>query len=147
MSRLPEDTKTKKFSKTIKEHPLISAAVVFFIMVFTSTVSSFHSNQQLSLSKHEGVITEGDRVIIPEDQIIEGDFIVRNAEVVLMGKIKGNLTLVNSQIVESSNNHNYQVANISHHVEGKVVEIDQYFAWMYHRAENEFKSFLSFVSP
>ncbi|MGP4074028.1 hypothetical protein ACTWQB_16050 [Piscibacillus sp. B03] len=147
LNQLPKDSKVKKVSKTVKEHPLISAAVVFFVMLFTSTMSSFHSNQQLSLSKHEGVITEGDRVIIPEGQVIEGDFIVRNAEVVLEGKIKGNLTLVNSQIIETGAHYDYRVANWTHHVEGKVVEIDQYFAWMYHRAENEFKNFLSFVTP
>ncbi|SEQ34809.1 hypothetical protein [Piscibacillus halophilus] len=147
LNQLPKDSKTKKFSKSVKEHPLISAAVVFFIMLFASTLSSFHSNQQMSLSKHEDVITEGDRVIIPKSAIIEGDFIVRNAEVVLEGKVKGNLTLVNSQIVDSHNHHDMQVASWSHHVDGKVVEIDQYFAWMYHKVEHEFKNFLSFVTP
>ncbi|RPF53492.1 zf-HC2 domain-containing protein [Aquisalibacillus elongatus] len=147
MAQLPKDSRFKRGRKIVKEHPMISAAVAFFIMLFISTLMNYHSNQQMSLSKHEGVVTQGDRVIIPEGEIIEGDFIVRNAEVVLEGQIRGNLTLVNSQVIDHTIHHGDQFNKYNHHVEGKVVEIDQYVHWIYHKAENEIKSFMTFVTP
>ncbi|TFB21482.1 hypothetical protein E3U55_09230 [Filobacillus milosensis] len=147
LNDIPKDNKVKRFSKIVKEHPIIAAAVVFFIMLFTSTLSHYHNNQQLSLSKHEGVITEGNRVIIPEGETIEGDFIVQNAEVILQGRIKGNLTLVNSKLVDNHDHFNNNYSSLSHHVEGKVVEIDRYFGWVYHKIEYEFKNFVTYVMP
>ncbi|GEL77633.1 zf-HC2 domain-containing protein [Tenuibacillus multivorans] len=147
MHQLPQDPKVKKFSKIVREHPFIAAAVVFFIAMFSSTLTQYHTNQQIFVSSEEGVIKEGNRVIIPEGEVIEGDFTVKNAELVLEGKIQGNLTLVNSQVVSMHEHQDNFLNSVSHHVGGTVTEIDQYFVWVYHKIEHEFKNIVTFVSP
>src|SRR5690606_22320909 len=134
MDQLPKDHKIKRFTKIIKEHPIITAAAIFFILLFTTTLSQYYDDNHLYLTQHEGVITEGNVVIIPEGEVIVGDFIVKNASVVIKGRINGDLTLINSQIINEADDQIPLSATYAQsHVDGKIHEINRYAGWLFYK--------------
>lgn len=148
MDQLPKDHKIKRFTKIIKEHPIITAAAIFFILLFTTTLSQYYDDNHLYLTQHEGVITEGNVVIIPEGEVIVGDFIVKNASVVIKGRINGDLTLINSQIINEADDQIPLSATYAQsHVDGKIHEINRYAGWLFYKFKsgfNQIKSLLNF---
>ncbi|PKR77555.1 hypothetical protein CEY16_06340 [Halalkalibacillus sediminis] len=148
MQQLPEQTKVKRYSKSLKEHPFITAAAVFLLMMFATCIVQYQADQQISLSKHENVKIEGDTVIVPEGEVIEGDFVVKNANVVLKGRVNGNLTLVNSTLIDEESHHfEGTFSSVNHHVTGDVIEVNEFFGWVNHRVQSNVKDLITLVTP
>lgn len=145
MSQLPKDSKPRKFTKLIRHHPFITAAAIFLVVLFTSSLTQYHNNDLLYLSQQDGVITDGNVVIIPEGETIEGDFIVRNAEVIINGYIEGNLTLINSQIINEDGIQN-PLTQIYSHVSGEINEIDRYVSWIFFKLQSGYDQIKTLLS-
>ncbi|MGM8216671.1 zf-HC2 domain-containing protein [Bacillaceae bacterium W0354] len=148
MNQLPKDSKAKKYTKLLKEHPFITAAAVFFVLLLTSTLTQYYNDEHLYLTQHEGVITEGNVVIIPEGEVIEGDFLVKNADVIIRGQIKGDLTLINSKIIDENNSqYSFNQTYAHSNVDGEINIIDRYASWVFYKFQSGFdqiKSLLDF---
>ncbi|TSJ64937.1 hypothetical protein FPQ13_08275 [Allobacillus salarius] len=118
IDRLPIESKSTKFVKTIKEHPLITACAVFLVMLMTSAFIEFQSDQDVYVSSYEGIQVEGNRVIVPEGKVIHGDLTIENAIVEIKGHVNGNVTLVNSELAQANNN-----------ISGEIVQVNRFLKW------------------
>lgn len=130
INRLPKESKPKKFAKTIKEHPLITACAVFLVMLMTSAFIEFQSDQNVYVSNYEGIQVEGNRVIVPKGKVIHGDLTIENAIVEIQGHVNGNLTLVNSELAQTNSN-----------ISGEIVQVNRFFKWASMRLSREVTEF------
>jgi anti-sigma factor RsiW len=123
MAQLPDEKKMVRVKRWMRIHPLVTAAALFFILMLGSFVSMWGEDQDLAVSKQPNIRVEGDTVIVPEGEIVEGDLIVRNGDLKIEGEVNGNVTVINGkQYLASAGN-----------VTGEIEEIDQLFEWiLYH---------------
>ncbi|QHS23982.1 anti-sigma factor [Virgibacillus sp. MSP4-1] len=131
MNKLPREKKSVSYRKWLKAHPIFTAAAIFFILMFSSVVSQWSQDGQLTVSKQEGIVIEDDTVIIPEGRTISGDLVVKNGDVQIEGKLQGNLVLINGEL----KNRNALRASAGE-VTGQIEEVNQVFEWIwYHLKE------------
>jgi anti-sigma factor RsiW len=136
MQRLPEEKKMVRVKRWMKVHPLITAAAVFFVLMFGSIFSVWNEDQDLEVSKQPNIRVEGHTVIVPEGEIVEGDLIVRNGDIKIEGEVKGNVTVINgNQYLASAGN-----------VTGEIEEIDQMFEWILYQIKKGVKETTEFFN-
>lgn len=124
MASLPAQQKSRTVLNWLKRHPALTAAAIFFIVMFSSFATMWDTNEQLviSTSEFEKIKVEGNRVIVPAGETINGDLIVENGEIIVEGQLKGNLVVIDGSYTASS-------ANIG----GRVTIINRMFDWIWYK--------------
>ena len=135
MQKLPKQNQRSGAQRWFKQHPLLTAAAIFFVMMSAALFTDFNNDQQFSFTKQPNVIVEGNTVIIPEGEVVRGDIKVRNGDLRVDGELHGNVTVVNGQYMASSGV-----------ITGEVEEIDQIFEWLWYTIKNGFKDAASIFS-
>jgi predicted acyltransferase (DUF342 family) len=79
---------------------------------------------QVDQSKH--------RVIVPENSEIDGDIIVRNADIAVEGKVSGNVIAIDGQIYLASTGY----------ITGEKQEIDQAVEWAWFQMKRAVYQFI-----
>lgn len=128
MSKLPKQKQRSGAQRWFKQHPLLTAAAIFFVMMSAVLFSDFNNEQQFSFTKQPNVVVEGNTVIVPEGEVVTGDITVRNGDLRVDGELHGDVTVVNGQYMASSGV-----------ITGEVEEIDQVFDWLWYTIKNGFK--------
>lgn len=139
MSRLPKEKSHTGVSRWFRQHPVLTAAAMFMLLMSSALFSNYNNDQQFSFTKQENVIVEGETVIIPEGQVVKGDLIVKNGDVRVDGELDGNLTVINGSIIDGSK-YMASTANVT----GKTEEINKAFDWLWYTIKDTANEITSF---
>ncbi|MEX1029962.1 MAG: zf-HC2 domain-containing protein [Paenibacillaceae bacterium] len=123
MSALPKQSRATVFKRWIKRHPAVSVAAVFVMVMMSSFLSLWDNEHDLMVQGNdlENVVIQGDLVIIPEGQTVNGDLLVENGKLQVFGSIQGNLVVVDGSIFTAS------TANIAGQVTSVNETIDHFW--------------------
>ncbi|WP_349409160.1 anti-sigma factor [Pseudalkalibacillus sp. SCS-8] len=135
MDRLPREKSSSKMRRWFKHHPLLTAAVVFLILMSSSIYSEWGSNMSDPISvtasgAHVKIDQESKKVIVPEGETVKGDLVVRNGDVEIAGKVEGNVTVINGKHYLAS----------AGHVAGESEEIHKITEWVWYRLKEGLNS-------
>ncbi|MFC4354818.1 zf-HC2 domain-containing protein [Chryseomicrobium palamuruense] len=146
MASLPKRTVSAGPQSWFRRYPMVTAAAVFLVFMSAMFFGNFSNDQQFAFTKADNVIVEGDTVIIPEGTVIEGNFVVRNGNIRVDGKIGGNLTVINGEILnEDSIEKNPYMASTAV-VTGEIEEIDRVFDWLWFKMKSGYQGFEDWVT-
>jgi anti-sigma factor RsiW len=134
MHALPRPSRRTAFKRWVKLHPAASVAVVFLLVMMSSFLSLWdkESNLVVKGADLEDVIIQGDRVIIPQGSIIDGDITIENGKLQVEGIITGNLTIIDGS---------YYLASTAS-IAGNVTDINQTIDYFWFRVKEFFSGFV-----
>lgn len=129
MKQLPKQNKSVGWKLWMKKHPALVAAAVFMLMFSTTFVSMF-SDDGVSVSGQGNVYIdkETNTVVVPEGSVIEGDLVVKNADVQIEGSVLGNVKVLKGQHYQAS----------AGQVSGEIEEIDKTLEWVWYNIKSFF---------
>jgi len=133
MARLPKPKNRVGMQKWIRRHPFFVAAAVFCLFMSATLLGNFMDDQHFSVTKQPNLVVEGQTVIVPEGEVVKGDIVVKNGDLIVEGEVDGNVTIINGQYMASS-------AVVS----GKIEEIDEAFEWLWYTIKNSVKAAMTF---
>ncbi|MNH35197.1 Anti-sigma-W factor RsiW [compost metagenome] len=90
-------------------------------------------DQHFSVTKQPNLVVDGQTVIVPEGEVVKGDIVVKNGDLIVEGEVDGNVTVINGQYMASS-------AVVS----GRIEEIDEVFEWLWYTIKNSVKTAMTF---
>lgn len=130
MASLPKPKKQKVWLHWVKNHPAVTVAAMFFVVMFISALSFWNQDKDMMVKGPDldKLVIEGDKVIIPEGKTVTGDLIVQHGVAEVRGEVKGNLT-----VIEGSMN----LASTAH-ISGQVTKIDQAMDWLWYKITHLF---------
>ncbi|GAA0381375.1 zf-HC2 domain-containing protein [Bacillus horti] len=139
MQQIPVEKPTGKLLRFVKGHPFLVAAAVFLLLMGGSLSQIWKDGQgQFSVSAPamEQIVVNMDErsVIVPEDVVVNGNLIVRNGNVNVLGEVTGDVIVADGQLYMAS------TANII----GQSEEIDQFFKWSFYHIQRWFKEAVLF---
>ncbi|MYL34953.1 anti-sigma factor [Pontibacillus yanchengensis] len=133
MKNLPSEKKSYSYKRWFKAHPMITAAAIFFILMFGSVFSMWNQDQHLSVSKQKDIIIQDNTVIVPEGKIVEGDLVVKNGNLRIDGKVNGDVVLINGDNLKAS----------AGEVTGELSQVNQVFDWIWYKMKTTVKDVFS----
>jgi len=133
MKSLPKEKKRMKVIRLFKGHPFLVAAAVFFVFMFGGMFSFWNQSNELVVSKTDNLIIQGDTVIVPEGVTIEDDLLIKNGNLVVKGKIDGNVTIFNGKLIEEEPSLDQEglMASVGE-VNGELKTVDRIFEWIWY---------------
>lgn len=136
MQQLPKQKKSVGWSKWAKNNPLIVAAAIFFLFFSISIISTVTTDQDIYVSGQGNVYIDKETkiVVVPEGEVIEGDLIVKNANLQVEGEVLGNVKVLKGQHYQAS-------AGV---VSGEIEEINQTFEWIWYNVKSFFSEVFNF---
>lgn len=129
MSRLPRRKNMVGIQKWFRRHPGFVAAAVFMLLMGATFFTSMSNDEQFSFTKQPNLVVEGETVIVPEGEVVKGDLVVRNGDLIIEGQVEGNVTVINGQYMASTAV-----------VTGQIEEIDQTFELIWYEIKSYFNS-------
>ena len=123
MARLPKEKSQAGIQRWLRSHPLLAAAAMFLLLMSASLFSSYGNDQQFSVTKQPNLIVEGQTVLVPAGEIVEGDIVVKNGTLRIEGEVDGNVTVIRGS--------KYMASTAI--VTGKSEEIDKVFDWLWYK--------------
>lgn len=134
MTNLPKENKGLLIKRWFKNRPFFAAAALFLLLMSGTFFASLNKDEQLSVTKQDSLIIDNNVVIVPEGEIIEGDLVVKNGQLKIEGQIKGNVTIINGEII---NGENY-LASTSQ-VSGEINEVNELFELLWYKIKSSIK--------
>jgi len=131
MKSLPKTRRSVSWTSWVRRHPAASAAAFFLVVMLSSFVAMWNQDRELSLAGPdlEHLIIEGNMVIVPEGQKVNGDLTVANGIVQVLGDVDGNLTVIDGNVMPLAS---------TAHIAGEVKEIDRAIDWMWYKVSSWF---------
>lgn len=123
MKRLPKEKSQAGIQRWFRSHPMLTAAAMFLLLMSASLVSSFGNDQQFSVTKQPNLVVDGEKVIVPKGEVVNGDIIVKNGDLHVEGEVVGNITVINGS--------KYMASTAI--VTGTSEEIDKVFDWLWYK--------------
>ena len=123
MTRLPKEKSQAGAQRWLRKHPLFAAAAMFLILMSATLFSSYDNDQQFSVTKQPNLIVEGQKVLVPAGEVVEGDIVVKNGILQIDGEVDGDVTVIRGS--------KYMASTAI--VTGKSQEIDQVFDWLWYK--------------
>lgn len=133
IARMPKETSKVGVKRWFHSHPLLTAAALFMILMSASLFSSFNDDQQFSFTKQPNIVVEGERVIVPAGETVNGDLVVKNGDLQIDGDVNGDVTIINGTQYMAS------TANVT----GDIEEINQVFDWLWYKIKSGTKEIMS----
>ncbi|MCG7336631.1 anti-sigma factor [Sporosarcina sp. ACRSM] len=133
MARLPKEKSQAGIQRWLRRHPLLSAAAMFLILMSATFFSSYGNDQQFSVSKQPNLVVEGQTVLVPAGETVEGDIVVKNGILRIEGEVNGDVTVIHGE--------KYMASTAI--VTGKTEEIDEVFDWIWYKMKSTAKNIFS----
>lgn len=143
MKNLPTEKKSVKYKRWFKSHPIMTAAAIFFIFMFGGMFTQFNQDSELVVSKQDNLIIDGDTVIVPEGEEVDGDLLVKNGDLIIKGTVDGNVTIVNGELIEDSPLDGEGLMASVGEINGEITTVNQVFEWIIYQTKNLFRSVFS----
>ncbi|MDQ0216686.1 anti-sigma factor RsiW [Oikeobacillus pervagus] len=122
LARLPKEKKKIGFQRWFQQHPFLTAASLFLILMMGSFFTTWKQDQQLAFTHNPNLVVDGNTVVVPEGEVVKGDLEVRNGNVRVEGEVQGDLTVINGEKYMAS----------AGKVTGDIEEIDAAFQWLWY---------------
>jgi anti-sigma factor RsiW len=122
LSRLPKEKRRIWMQRWMKNHPLLAAASLFFILMMGSLFSTWNQDKDFSVSKQKNLVVRNNTVIVPKGETVIGDVIVRNGNLDIEGEVQGDVTVINGEKYLAS----------AGHVTGQIDEVNEVFDWIWY---------------
>jgi anti-sigma factor RsiW len=122
LSRLPKEKRKIWMQRWLKNHPMLAAASLFFILMMGSVFSTWNQDREFSVSKQKNLVVKNNTVIVPEGETVKGDVIVRNGKLQIEGEVQGDVTVINGEKYLAS----------AGHVTGQIEEVNEVFDWIWY---------------
>lgn len=119
MEKLPQTKINSGRGSWLRKHPVF-IAVAMFVILMSGTFLSGYNNKEFSVTKQPGLIIEGKTVTVPATTTVKGDIVVKNGDLVIDGKVDGDVTIVNGKYMASTAN-----------VTGQIEDVDETFEWLW----------------
>jgi anti-sigma factor RsiW len=126
LSRLPKEKRKIWMQRWLKNHPMLAAASLFFILMMGSVFSTWNQEREFSVSKQKNLVVKNNTVIVPKGETVKGDVIVRNGTLEIEGEIQGDVTVINGE----------QYLASAGHVTGQIEEVNEVFDWIWYHIKN-----------
>ncbi|GEN54949.1 zf-HC2 domain-containing protein [Halobacillus faecis] len=150
MANLPKEKKRKNYLRKLQRHPMLTAAAIFFILMFSGIFTAWNQDQQVTVSKQENLEIRDHTVIVPEGVTVEGDLVVRNGDLRIDGKVDGDITLINGDILNESSDQVETDDGLDRNnlraYSGELTEVNQVYEWVWYHTKKTFKAIFSFES-
>ncbi|MDP4163217.1 MAG: anti-sigma factor [Bacillota bacterium] len=137
LSRLPKEKRKIGFQRWMRNHPILTAASLFFIMMVGSLFSTWNQDHEFSVSKRNNLIVQNNTVIVPKGKVVNGDIVVRNGKLKIEGEVKGDVTVINGQKYLAS----------AGHVTGEIKEVNEVFDWLWYYMKKTVKDIFNVLKP
>ena len=121
MAKLPKEKRKVGVQRWFMNHPLLTAASLFLLLMMGSIASTWSQDQQFSVSKQPNLIVQNDTVIIPKGEVVNGDVTVRNGKLIIEGEVNGDVTVINGEKYMAS----------AGKVTGEIEEVNEVFEWVW----------------
>ncbi|TJY42957.1 anti-sigma factor [Cohnella pontilimi] len=130
LQSLPGKRRPAAWTGWVRRHPAASAAAFFLIVMLTSFVAMWNQDRQLSVAGPDldDVVIEGHTVTVPAGKEVSGDLTVANGTAMVLGDVKGNLTVIDGQVTLAS----------TAHIAGHVKTIDRAVDWVWYKVTSWF---------
>lgn len=138
IARMPKETSKVGMKRWFHSHPLLTAAALFMILMSASLFSNFNDDQQFSFTKQPNIVVEGERVIVPAGETVNGDIVVKNGDLQIDGNVNGDVTIINGTIINGKQ-YTASTANVT----GEIEEINQVFDWLWYKIKSTAKEITS----
>lgn len=125
MVNLPKEKKQASVQRWFRNHPLLTAASLFLILMTGSLLSTWNDEYQFSVSSQPNLQVEDHTVIVPAGEVVKGDVIVKNGKLKIEGEIQGNATVINGE----------QYLASAGHVTGEIEEVNKVYEWIWYRVK------------
>ncbi|MCA1012520.1 zf-HC2 domain-containing protein [Halobacillus halophilus] len=149
MNSLPKEKKRKNYIRAMQRHPILTAAAVFFILMFSGIFSAWNQDQHVTVSKQENLEIRDKTVIVPEGVTINDDLVVRNGDLKILGKINGDVTIINGEIINGKPNgdieNNLDSSTLRAYT-GELNEVNQVYEWVWYQTKHIVSDLFSFES-
>lgn len=122
LSRLPKEKRKIWMQRWLKNHPMLAAASLFFILMMGSLFSTWNQDREFSVSKQKNLVVKNNTVIVPKGETVKGDVIVRNGKLQIEGEVQGDVTVINGEKYLAS----------AGHVTGQIEEVNEVFDWIWY---------------
>ena len=131
MQRLPKRKNTVGIKKWFRQHPILVAAAVFCLFMGATLLGSYSNDDQFAVTKQPNLIVDGQTVIVPQGEVVKGDIVVKNGDIVIEGEVDGNVTVINGSYMASTAV-----------VTGQIEEVNEMFDWLWYQMKTGAKNFL-----
>jgi anti-sigma factor RsiW len=107
MAYIPASSRNTRFSNWLRNHPFLTAAAVFFVLMTSSLMASWFDRDEtlhVSSPNMDKLLIDQKRntVIVPEGITVHGDLIVRNGNVQVNGEVRGNVVAIEGTVFKAS---------------------------------------------
>lgn len=124
MNSLPQK-KRRTWIRWVRNHPAISVAAVFILVMMSSFVSLWDQETDLMVKGNDldQVVIRGNTVYVPEDKVVNGDLVVENGEIEVDGRVEGSVVVIDGKINQAS----------TAHISGQVTRVNQALDYVWYR--------------
>jgi len=139
MAALPPQPRDRAWTRWIRRHPAATAAAAFIVIMVSSVLSLWNQGSQLVVRGDdlEGIVIEGNKVIVPSDSRMEGDLVVENGTVQVDGDVEGDLVVIDGNVALAS----------TAHISGRITQVDQAIDWIWYKISEWTGAFGPAASP
>lgn len=130
MAGLPKRRRPAAWAGFVRRHPGMAAAALFVAVMLSSFVAMWNQDSKLTVSGPdlENVVVEGTTVVVPEGKVVSGDLTIVNGSVRVLGEVRGNLTVIDGDIMLAS----------TAHIAGHTEEIHRAIDWVWYQVKSWF---------
>jgi len=132
LARLPKERKKVWMQRWFKNHPMLTAASVFVILMMGSLFSTWTQDREFSVTKQDNLIVKNNTVIVPKGETVKGDVVVRNGTLKIEGEVQGDVTVINGEEYLAS----------AGHVTGQIEEVNEVFDWIWYHMKRSGQEFI-----
>lgn len=126
IAKLPKEKKNIGAKRWFRQHPMLTAASLFIVLMMGTLFSSFQEDSKFSVSKNPNLVVKGETVIVPAGEKVKGNIVVENGDILIEGEVEGNVTVINGK----------QYMAAAGNVTGQIEEIDQAFEWLWYKIKD-----------
>lgn len=138
LSNLPKEKKSISINRWFRANPLLVAASIFLLLMGGSFIGGWQDDNKLSFSNQPNLLIENNTVIVPQGETIDGDVVVRNGNLQVDGEVKGNVIVINGEIL---NGEKYLASAGT--VTGEIQEINELFEYLWFTIKDTFSKALN----
>jgi anti-sigma factor RsiW len=134
MAGLPREKNRIRMNRWFTNHPILSAAAVFVLLMSGTVFSAWETDEDFSVSKQSNLVIHDKTVVVPKGETVKGDITVRNGDIKIEGKVDGNVTVI----------HGDKYLASAGEVTGNIEELDKIFDWVWYNVKTHAKQAVDF---